>query len=947
MRSSPVAPIPVVADNKKSSPSTAVSSSTTESPVTDAKISRKIVGDDPSPRRGNMKQPQFQTATKECGNSPIQLSDSPYAFGTLDSEPPTLTSSSTSMEEDSIGDINSATHDGDNYDVYDCDAPFVDRRHIDDVSHASTDDPYTYSDDSASLSDAYFLQQPSPDSSRSTAGYFGLLPHTSSDREQSGPGSKDATVWPGPPLIHLDDKLSRRDGPNSRITSIHSSGRHTERHQRRHQQQRQRDISSLSSTIDTEEPINENTSLLDDTSTVKSKQRDREHTEEQKQEFAREAITDGSIAKSNAHRQHRKKHQLRKYKRNLQIQEQQKRQEERERAVWEVRGQPQPPTAKRHRFWLVLFILQLFLVCSCAIKYGLTFYRPSTTADQDVYSFTSSSTTVSSSDEIDSIAASSMLLTGVESDVPVGQSKNIDPLFSTLGFSNDGDHNTDESELAAITEDKPFTIDYKNVLSLLLISGMYACITSYLSFAFMLILARSIIPIMLVFTLLILLCWGVFGSTFNTDAGFIISLGGFTVFGMSFAYTMSNWNQIPFCSTNLHTAICAIRSSIGILLVGVSSLFVGLVWLLIWATALMGTFNRNNSTDCEMWDECETHLYIFKGRIVEFGLLLVSLYWTTMVLKNIVRVAVAGAIGGPWWFATLHDNAEGKIRLGGQSAFDRCFSKSIASDSLVRACTTSLGTICFGSLVDFPAHVLSKIASFLCWLIGSSGDDLNSGPSSEVTQEITNDNNEDEENSDNRSSTEEETNATGGNITKEIMLPPSQQQAPTTAAMYFGVLKMRLRRLDRVLQSCNRWSYIYIGMYNYSFCEGGEKAIQLFETREWMDIARDRLIQNVLLMASIVIGGSSGMVAVMVEEVDGYEFTSLHKPILTSFLIGFFLGFILSNILLLGLAASAVNTVLVCFAAEPFAFDRNHPNLSREMREVWSQQVWEPDGSGG
>jgi hypothetical protein len=959
MRSSPVAPVPAVTDSKKSSASTTVSSSTSESPVTGTRISRKIVGDDVSPRRLKMKEPQFQTAaTKQFGNLPFQLSDSPYAFGTLDSELPTLTSSSTSMEEDNVGDSNSATPDGEKYDVNEkYDAPFVDRRHIDDISHASTDDPYTYSDDSASLSDAYFLQQPSPDSSRSNAGYFSLLPLTSSDREQVDPGSKDATVWPGPPLIHLDDKLSpmsgiwRRHGPNSRITSIHSSGRHTERYQRRHQRQRQqeRNISSLSSTIDKEEPINENTSLLDDTSTVEIRHRDREYTEEQKQKFARATITDGSIAKSNAHQQHRKKHQLRKYKRNLQIQEQQKRQEERERAVLEVRGQPQPLTTQRHRFWLILFLLQLFLVCSCAIKYGLTFYRPSTPADQDFSSFPSSSTTVSPSDKIDSIAASSMLLTGVETDVPIGQSENIDHPLSTLGFSDDGDHDTDESELAASTQDKPFTIDYKNVLSLLLISGMYACITSYLSFAFMLILARSIIPIMLVFTILILLCWGVFGSTFNTNAGSIISLGGFIVFGMSFAYTMSNWNQIPFCSTNFHTAICAIRSSIGILLVGVSSLFVGLVWLLIWATALMGTFNRNNSADCEMWDECETHLYIFRFRIIEFGLLLVSLNWTIMVIKNIVRVAVAGAIGGPWWFATVHDNADCKIQLRGQSTFDRCCScwcKSIVSDPLVRACTTSLGTICFGSLVDFPAHLLSKIVSCLCWLSGSSGDDLNSHPSSEVTQQITNDNSEDEENSDNRSS-REGTNTTGGNITKEIMLLPSQQQAPTTVATYFGVLKKRLRRLDRVLQSCNRWSYIYIGMYNYSFCEGGEKAIQLFETREWMDIARDTLIQNILLMASIVIGGLSGMVAVLVEEVDGYEFTSLHKPILTSFLIGFFLGFILSNILLLGLAASAVNTVLVCFAAEPFAFDRNHPHLSREMREVWSQQVWEPDGSGG
>lgn len=123
---------------------------------------------------------------------------------------------------------------------------------------------------------------------------------------------------------------------------------------------------------------------------------------------------------------------------------------------------------------------------------------------------------------------------------------------------------------------------------------------------------------------------------------------------------------------------------------------------------------------------------------------------------------------------------------------------------------------------------------------------------------------------------------------------------------------------------------------------GGGKAIELFEAREWMEVVRDNLIQNVLLMASIVIGGSTGSFAVLAEEVDGYDFTTFHKPIITAFLIGSVLGFVLANILLLGVVGSAVNTILVCFAAGPFEFDRNHPRLSREMREIWSQQVWEP-----
>eukprot|EP00536_Pseudo-nitzschia_multiseries_P003163 jgi/Psemu1/252407/estExt_Genewise1Plus.C_470050 len=414
----------------------------------------------------------------------------------------------------------------------------------------------------------------------------------------------------------------------------------------------------------------------------------------------------------------------------------------------------------------------------------------------------------------------------------------------------------------------------------------------------MLIMARSVIPMMLVFTMLLMLCWGVFGLFLDTDAGSIISVGGFTVFVLSSAYTLVHWDHVPFCSTNLFAAICAMRSSVGLLVMGISSLFVGLLWLLIWTMALTGVFNRNNYVDCEIRGDCETHVYISRDdRVVEVGLLIVSLYWTTMVIKNVVQVAVAGVIGGPWWFGV-------KYYRGG------CRSNSMVSYPLIRACTISFGTICFGSLVELPAQILSIVVSCLCWIT----DDLVTGDSGP---------------------------AFGENPRSELVGIDDRKHFPGGGGS--GGFPSYLHRLDRVLRSCNRWAYVYIGMYNYSFCEGGEKAIQLFETREWMDIARDTLIQNILLMASTVIGGLTGMVSVVVEEVDGYEFTSLHKPIMTSFLIGFFLGFILSNILLLGLAGAAVNTILVCFAAEPFEFDRVHPNLSREMREVWSQQVWEPD----
>lgn len=116
----------------------------------------------------------------------------------------------------------------------------------------------------------------------------------------------------------------------------------------------------------------------------------------------------------------------------------------------------------------------------------------------------------------------------------------------------------------------------------------------------------------------------------------------------------------------------------------------------------------------------------------------------------------------------------------------------------------------------------------------------------------------------------------------------------------------------------------------YGFIEAGERAIHLFENRSWLDVIKDGLIHNVLVMASAVIGGSVGTFAVVVEETDGFELSSFHKPIISAFGIGCVFGYVLSNILLLGVIGSAVNTgTFVC------------PTLIRTGSCVWHfQQRW-------
>jgi hypothetical protein len=54
------------------------------------------------------------------------------------------------------------------------------------------------------------------------------------------------------------------------------------------------------------------------------------------------------------------------------------------------------------------------------------------------------------------------------------------------------------------------------------------------------------------------------------------------------------------------------------------------------------------------------------------------------------------------------------------------------------------------------------------------------------------------------------------------------------------------------------------------------------------------------------------------------------------FFVGMIVGFVFTSILM-SVVGSANNTVIVCFAESPAEFERNHPQLSAEMRSAWVQ----------
>jgi hypothetical protein len=125
---------------------------------------------------------------------------------------------------------------------------------------------------------------------------------------------------------------------------------------------------------------------------------------------------------------------------------------------------------------------------------------------------------------------------------------------------------------------------------------------------------------------------------------------------------------------------------------------------------------------------------------------------------------------------------------------------------------------------------------------------------------------------------------------------------------------MLTKNLKKYCRSCRKEN---IGMYGYNFLEGGEKAYQLVATREWLDLVKDSLIHNILCMVSIVIGGCTGISAIITQDYLCLDSISTQIPALLS-----------------GGLCKWCN-----FQSHSFAWcggwccDHNHAHLSQEMRE--------------
>jgi uncharacterized protein YacL len=153
--------------------------------------------------------------------------------------------------------------------------------------------------------------------------------------------------------------------------------------------------------------------------------------------------------------------------------------------------------------------------------------------------------------------------------------------------------------------------------------------------------------------------------------------------------------------------------------------------------------------------------------------------------------------------------------------------------------------------------------------------------------------------------------------------------------------------IQGIIEYFNKFAFIYVGLYGYSFLDAGRNVITLFQNKGWTTIITDDLSDNVLWLMSIGIALASGLVGFVMGAANQAMFSGIgydQNGGTVGFIIGLLVGYLFSSIMM-AVVGSGVSTAIVCFAEAPAEFEANHPELSLEMRSAW-QQAW-PTEFGG
>jgi len=236
-----------------------------------------------------------------------------------------------------------------------------------------------------------------------------------------------------------------------------------------------------------------------------------------------------------------------------------------------------------------------------------------------------------------------------------------------------GDNNNNNNYYYNADDDLELDIDPNALVVLICIATLLSLALSSAALTFMMAFAEALIKASLFFNIGLT----AFGALASLLVGaFATAIMFLFLTGIMCYYTYRVWARIPFAAANLVTAVTAVRANLGLALYAYIAVVMVFLWTLWWSLASFASLYIMG--DCSADGNCESPV---NGGIL--FLFLLSYYWTTQVISNVVHCSTSGTVG-TWWYAP--------------SEASGCCSKAVR-ESYVRSITLSFGSICFASLI--------------------------------------------------------------------------------------------------------------------------------------------------------------------------------------------------------------------------------------------------------
>jgi hypothetical protein len=137
--------------------------------------------------------------------------------------------------------------------------------------------------------------------------------------------------------------------------------------------------------------------------------------------------------------------------------------------------------------------------------------------------------------------------------------------------------------------------------------------------------------------------------------------------------------------------------------------------------------------------------------------------------------------------------------------------------------------------------------------------------------------------------------------------------------------------IERMVRYFNKWAFIYVGLYGYSYLDAGKNVMELFRARGYGPIITDGLVNRLLSIMGFSIGITIGLAALVIGNLHGVDDSNAGLAVITAFMIGMLFSWTMMSTVM-----GAVETIVVCMAEAPAEGKANHPQLYNQLESSYT-----------